>query len=390
MIEDPNQALPVLRTMSTAVSVRTMYPPGHPKVVEGGQQLAETLHACLAERGRDEVTFLFIEKELLIDNRPVRGRGLFLEPLMRTMDRLGVERLTLAAGVDANEAQELVEGLAGVAPLASSPHVVLGRVVLGEGAPPPVSGSLSSLGLGALSEALIDQVQQSFLRFAGDREGSVAQLDELLWHLVEGMDRSTRSVLLLSPMKDFMGKLFMHSLNVGLLTLAQARSLGIEGEALHDIGLAALLHDIGKMSLPRYLMEKRGHYNEQEWEVVKLHPELGAGKLCGLTAAPPLAVLVAYEHHLRWDGEPSYPTPDTPRQPNLASQLTAIADTYDAMIASRGLAGGVHGEAAKRVWRDRSETHLDPFLVGNFVMMVSTAEQTSAREDDRPRAEGGE
>jgi putative nucleotidyltransferase with HDIG domain len=376
VVDDPMLALPVLRALSSAITVRAMYPHDHPKVVEGVSDLLTKMQTYLAELGRDEITFLIIERELLVDDRPIRGRNLHLTPLVRTMRRLGVERLTLAAGLDQNEGQRLVEGLAGVTKLESSPHVVLGQVLLGEAVADAAEvAGLPSLGSAAVSEETIDEVEDSFLRFASDREGSIAQLDKMLWRFVEGMDQSTRSLLLLSPMKSFHQHLFVHSINVGLLTLAQARSLGIEGEALHDIGLAALLHDIGKMSLPRTLLEKDRRYTEQEWEVVKLHPELGAAQLCGLQNATPLAVLVAYEHHLRWDGQPAFPRPTTPRIPNLASQMTAISDTYDAMIASRGLDGGVHGEAARKVWEARSETYLEPFLVGNFVMMILGVEE---------------
>jgi putative nucleotidyltransferase with HDIG domain len=293
------------------------------------------------------------------------------------MNRLGVERLTLAAGLADEEIHRLVEGLAGVGPLASSPHAVLGRVHLGEAAGDDGDAGpvVPKLGSEEVSEEVIDEVETSFLRFPTDRQGSVAQLDQMLWQLVEGIDQTTRSLLLLGPMKSFEQRLFAHSVNVALLTLAQARSLGIEGQALHDIGLAALLHDIGKMTLPRSLLHKGGEYTDHEWEVVKLHPELGAAQLCGQEGVPAVAVLVAYEHHLRWDGQPSYPVPTTPRTPNLASQMTAIADTYDAMVAARGLTGGVHGEAARGVWQERSETFLDPFLVGNFVLLLSGVEE---------------
>ena len=163
-------------------------------------------------------------------------------------------------------------------------------------------------------------------------------------------------------------------MNVSMLVLAQARSLGISGQNLQAIGMAAMLHDIGKLSLPKALLDREGDLSDVEWEIVKMHTVLGAAQLCSLPEATPLAVLVAYEHHLRWDGKPSYPVPSVPRRPNLASQLTAIADTYDVMVDSRGFSGGVHGEAATRVWRERSETFLDPFLVGNFVLMVAGAE----------------
>ncbi len=175
-------------------------------------------------------------------------------------------------------------------------------------------------------------------------------------------------------MKSLDQKLFVHAINVAMLVVAQARSLGITGQSLQSVGLAALLHDIGKLSLPAALLDRDEDLSDVEWEILKMHTVLGAAELCGLPEAPPLAVLVAYEHHMRWDGKPSYPVPSVPRRPNLASQLTAIADTYDVMVESRGFTGGVLGEVATRVWRDRSETFLDPFLVGNFVLMVAGAE----------------
>ncbi len=371
---DPAQALPVLRSLSTAVNYRALYPSTHPRVVEGVEALVKILGFCLWERGRDDITFLLIEQELLVDDRPIRAGRLYLAPLIRILCRLGVQRLTLARGLDNEEAHGLVEGLASIGELASSPHVVLGKVLLvdqGEAKTHSVSSAPASL---EFSEAELDVVEEGFLRYDTDPSGSVGQLDRMLWHFVEGMDQSSRSLLLLGPMKSLDQRLFAHAMNVSMLVLAQARSLGISGQNLHSIGMAAMLHDIGKLSLPKALLDQEGDLSDVEWEIVKMHTVLGAAQLCSLPEATPLAVLVAYEHHLRWDGKPSYPVPAVPRRPNLASQLTAIADTYDVMVDSRGFSGGVCGEVATRVWRERSETFLDPFLVGNFVLMIAGAE----------------
>ena len=85
---------------------------------------------------------------------------------------------------------------------------------------------------------------------------------------------------------------------------------------------------------------------------------------------------VAYEHHLRWDGGPSFPESARgrrPRAPSFASQLVAVADTFDTMISSRGLIGAQAREAAYRVWRVRAGTWLDPFLVSNFIFLMIEA-----------------
>ena len=104
---------------------------------------------------------------------------------------------------------------------------------------------------GGLSESNVDQAEDLFLRFQGDRRGSIEQLDKVLWHFVEGLEQTSRTLLLLAPQHASDQRLGAHSLNVSLLALAQARALGIGGQTLHDIGLGALLHDIGKLSLPR-------------------------------------------------------------------------------------------------------------------------------------------
>ena len=367
---DPVKALPFLHALSGAVSIRAIYPPKHPRVGEAIRRMQADLTDCLDDRGADEITFLIIDRELLVDDRPIRAHQGHLASLVRTLTRRGIERLTFSRDVDVEECQRLVDGLSGPSEPGSSPHVVLGRIQLGDALGESAGEELPQWGWDDLSEADVDRMEESFLRFRSDSAGSIEELDRLLWRFVENMDKTSRSLLLLAPMKAADQRLFIHSINVSLLTLAQARGLGIEGQTLHDVGLAALLHDVGMLSLPRSIYEKRGRYSDLEWDIVTRHPELGAAQLCGLEAAPPLTVIVAYEHHLRWDGKPSFPIPAVPRLPCLASQLTAIADTYDVMIASRGLAGGAGGKEALAVWQERSETYLDPFLVGNFMMTL--------------------
>ncbi len=377
MTQDPLFALRFLSALSGAVGIRAIYPANHPRVTEAVDGMVDDLETCLRRRGTEEITFLIIDRELVIDDRPARAHQGTLAAAVRTLSGRGIERLTLAAGADRGECQRLVDGLAGSGEIDSTPHILLGRVLLEDGEGEGAGEEILRLERTDLSEEHVDQAEEHFLRFRKDSQGSIAELDRLLWHFVEGMGRTSRSLLLLGPMKRADQRLFVHSINVALLTMAQARGLGVEGQALHDIGFAALLHDVGKLSLPRALWQKGERYTDHEWEVVELHPELGAVQLCGLAGAPRLAVIVAYEHHLRWDGLPSYPVPAKPRLPCLASQLTAIADTYDAMIAGRGVAGGVAGEAALRVWRERSGTYLDPFLVGNFLMTLSGVERAS-------------
>lgn len=85
------------------------------------------------------------------------------------------------------------------------------------------------------------------------------------------------------------------------------------------------------------------------------------------------SMLVAYEHHVRFDGQPSCPVLKVPRRPTLASQLTAVADVYDAICTARPYRPALSRKAALDVLRTRAGTFHDPFLVGNFCRLIADA-----------------
>ncbi|HSL84501.1 MAG TPA: HD domain-containing phosphohydrolase, partial [Thermoanaerobaculia bacterium] len=371
------EELALLTALSRALGVRALYPGNHPSVAEAAERVVACLQGCLASRGTEEVTFLALEGEVFLDDRPLRSETLHLTPFVRTLERLGIQRLTLAAGLTVDEAGALVAALASAGELPESPCVEVGRVrVAGTvGGGPGVGpgswagaggpGGPGSSGAGAaFGEGLLDRAEEVLGGFARTERGAAGRLDDLVWQLIEGLGATSRSFLLLAPIRSADRAFFVHSLHVALLALAQARSLGLSGITLHEIGVAAMLHDLGKLSLPQALRERRGRLSDRDWEEMKLHPELGAARLAATEGVPRLALLVAYEHHLRWDGKPSFPRPARPRTPNLASQITAVADTWDVLVSDRHATPGAGRQAAIEAWRRRAGTWLDPFLVG--------------------------
>jgi HD-GYP domain-containing protein (c-di-GMP phosphodiesterase class II) len=172
------------------------------------------------------------------------------------------------------------------------------------------------------------------------------------------------------PLKSHDEYTFVHSVNVSLLVMAQARSFGFEEPVLHSFGLASLLHDVGKLAVPLSVLNKPGRLEGDEWKIMMSHAELGAWHLGQLERSAPLTILVAYEHHLRFDGLPNYPVLPQARPPNLASQLTAIADVYDAICTARPYRKALARQAALEAIRNRAGTFHDPFLVANFCRLV--------------------
>ena len=156
---------------------------------------------------------------------------------------------------------------------------------------------------------------------------------------------------------------FLHGLAVALATLRLGRALGVEGKALEDLALAGFLHDVGHLE-PAGAAKRPGQRRAR-------HPVRGAARLAALEGIPDVAVLVALEHHLRFDGGPSYPSTAAPGKPVAAARVVAVADTWETLRAQ-----GETGPAeAIAILRSRAGTFLDPALVellGELVTAGST------------------
>ena len=163
---------------------------------------------------------------------------------------------------------------------------------------------------------------------------------------------------------------FTHSTNVCILNIAQAMALGIEGQLLHDIGIAAMLHDIGKLFIPEEILTKTDKLTPEEFEIMKQHPALGAKHLLDTPGVPRLAVTTAYEHHLKYNLS-GYPQVQAGWQPNLCSQLTMISDFFDALRTRRSYRDPIELRRIARMMWDMMGTDLHPVLTRNFLQILS-------------------
>ena len=379
----PSAADRLIAHIAAAINVRSLYAAGHPAVAANVERLIESLEAACAERKKDALTFLVVGRDLVVENQPLRKGGLHHEQFIRVLTRRGVERLTIARGMTAAECLDFLTPMVvgGIPP--SSEHIIVGRVEVrtAGGATPGAEGAVSSasrpvdsFGVETLSAESVDHARDAFGEFRSDRRAGLWRLEEIVWSLMEAMSSATREVLPLAPLKSHDDYTFVHSVNVSLLTLAQARSFGFAGDALHAIGVAALLHDVGKLKIPLEVLNKPGKLEGEEWTIMKSHAEVGALHLCGIEGSYPLAILVAYEHHMRYDGKPNYPVTKVPRKPTLASQMTAISDVFDAICTMRPYHKARARAVALGIIRERVGTFHHPALVANFVRMIGAEE----------------
>jgi putative nucleotidyltransferase with HDIG domain len=352
--------------LAAAINMRTLYPANHPRVVQAVMQVLTTLKTLQQERGSDSVTFLIVGEDLVVEQEVFRRASQSQRNFVQALKRRDIERLTLAAEVEAAECHQFIAALAMGETPRSSPHIILGRVQV---AVDEKSGT-DTRQAQELSTQQLDVVREAFAQFRKDETLPLGKMEELVWSFIDSLSRATRAILPLAKLKEHDEYTFVHSVNVSLLVLAQARSYGIQGTTLHAFGMAGLLHDIGKLMVPLEVLNFPGKLEGENWNIMKSHAEQGAWFLSEMEGSNPLSIVVAYEHHMRFDGEANYPAPKVHRKPNLASRMTSIADTYDAMSTLRPYQKPLMRATAFQILRDRAGTFYDPLLVENFARLV--------------------
>jgi HD-GYP domain-containing protein (c-di-GMP phosphodiesterase class II) len=357
----------LITQIAAAVNTRTLYPANHPRVVLAAEEVVAA-HRRLIEASKSEsITFLIVGDDLVAENEVLRKATLSHRQFVEILRARGIERLTLAAGFDAGEASELISALAIGGRIDSSRHVIVGRVHVAT----DEAGQTKERR--EISPEQIDVVRDAFARFREEKKLPMAMMEEMVWGFIDSLSRATREMPPLAKLKEHDEYTFVHSVNVSLLVLAQARSFGIEGTMLHAFGMAGLLHDIGKLMVPLAILNKPGKLEGDEWTQMQSHAEQGSWHLCEMEGTLPLTVVVAFEHHLRFDGKPAYPILSTPRIPNLASRMTSIADAYDAMSTVRPYQQPLMRQSALEILKNRVDTFYDPLLVANFVRVAGAA-----------------
>lgn len=161
----------------------------------------------------------------------------------------------------------------------------------------------------------------------------------------------------------------LHSVRVCLLALAFGRHLGLGIPDLIILGIGALLHDIGKMSVPDELLNKPGPLSKVERDLVRKHVQAGVQLLRRIDRLPATAIDVARYHHERYDGS-GYPHRLSNNQIPYLGQIGGIIDCYDALTSDRAYAPGISGYTAlQRIYGTR-ERDFDPKLVEQFIQCM--------------------
>ncbi len=186
------------------------------------------------------------------------------------------------------------------------------------------SGSRGAMGMAV--QGVLDKLEK-----IQSKDGTKARAKII--EVIEREGGGTATILFLNSLKEYEDYTFTHSVNVAVISAAIAKNLGLGEEFVDTVAHAALLHDIGKLYVPRGIIHKAGKLTPSEWQVMKRHPVDGE-RILREERFDLVSRRVAYEHHMRHDlgGDPAA---KEGFEVHKASEIVRIADSYDALTTKR-------------------------------------------------------
>src|SRR3954471_14842544 len=204
-----------------------------------------------------------------------------------------------------------------------------------------------------------------------DQQRHVAQVSDL--HLA-----TIEALALAIDAKDQTAQ--SHIRRVQVYAAGIARALGMTDNEIQGVKTAALLHDIGKLAVPEHILSKPGPLTQEEFQKIRIHPQVGAEIISGVPFPYPVAPLIL-SHHERWDGK-GYPAGLKAEEIPLGARILSVVDYFDALMSERPYHKAMRLEAAMGLLRQEAGKALDPRVVQTFIDMYATlAEEADASQE---------
>jgi putative nucleotidyltransferase with HDIG domain len=198
---------------------------------------------------------------------------------------------------------------------------------------------------------------------------NIKPMQELVKNISTKFFKKPQVLTSMTRLKNFDEYTLVHSVNVSILCIALGKKLGFDGEKMQQLGIGGLLHDIGKIKLPDYIVNKKGPLTKEEYEIAKKHPEYGYEIIENDENISQTVKDIVLQHHERFDGS-GYPFGLKEYQISQCGQIAAIVDVYDAMTSDRVYnKRKVHIEAIKIIHK-LSGSHFSKAFVKFFIDVI--------------------
>ena len=386
-----------LHAFAQALAVVALYPPNHARRRVALDDVYQRLLDLFAVDERP--VFSFLGNEVVLGKQPLRemrdwewsdrlaGIGMqrlefdssipiSLEELDALLDDI-VARLTLRPSTSSMARQERVTGIR------------FGAVGVGD-EPAPEEPDEKEIAAETIPFSLTEEAEavvwvHEVLQDGG--ELPLMEAEAVVRSLTVAMHGDRQMMLPLSQLRQFDEYTTTHSLNVSVLSMGLAEWLGLGGRDVRAVGVAGLLHDLGKVTIPKEILNKPGDFTDQEREIMSTHSAEGARMILTSDKQLDLAAAVAYEHHIMIDGG-GYPSLRYPRDCHFASKLVHVCDVYDALRTNRPYRAPWPAKRVMAYIEQKSGTEFDGAMARAFSAMMDQWEprRCTLHEDETPAA----
>jgi putative nucleotidyltransferase with HDIG domain len=330
--------------------------------------ILKSLHTVQAS-----ITVGIVGNHLVVSDTPLPKASSGMAELIRRLKENQIERISFERGITPDEASAFMHAVASLGKNTATdtalafPHIRVGRIVTEERVSDGISGDIAAIR--QLYSKAVTAAEAAWESAQTEGEPDLPGAVQAVEGLADAVTQNRTALVALTAMRNYDNYTFTHMVNVSILTMGQARALGIEGKLLREFGLSALMHDIGKVRTPKEVLNKPDKLTDNEFEIMRRHTVDGAEILRRTPEMPILAPVVAFEHHLRSDGT-GYPVGVKRASLNLATMMCGIADVYDAMRSQRAYQQAFPTDRILAVLRRNDGKQFDQNLVRRFVQLL--------------------
>ncbi len=373
----------LIYNMSIAMTSCSLYSNSHPIISQIAEKSLSLILALL--EGDDNLDIMILGDDIVVKKQPLVDKGLHTENFIKKLRRKEIEMISFQRGISKEEfVYFIVEICKYEEPLLtrSFEHIATGKVEV-RLKPAQYDDSMildtepSEKNIEEKTNRILSQKEMENLKEAYDNASrfkklNVVGLEDMVINFIAVYRKEANILNLLPQVKTYSEYTYTHATNVAILTMFQAESLGFNGAQLHDIGISALLHDVGKTFVSNDILNKKEQLTQEEWEEMKRHTIYGAKYLVNLKDVPKLSIISALEHHLKHNGT-GYPHSLTiKRKQHLCSQIISISDFFDALRTDRPYRKCIDTMNVMGLLKEGAGKDFNPFLVNNFFKIMKS------------------
>lgn len=357
-----------------------LYPAQHPELTDGLRRLTDGLTSLIQDVG--DITYALHEDDLFVESELLIRESVTYQQFVRECEAMDVGAITFNPGVDVNEIESLIDalctdrqtlenegGIEGRLKKHGVQHIVISTTSAESGETKDEDETETKAAKEVYNSA-VSAVKDIMKSAKVGQSVNVAKVEKLVGSLTDALFTDHLNMLGLTVIKSYDETTFYHSVNTCILCLSLGNNLSLDRDKLAILGAAALLHDIGKVNIPKELTTKPMPLTPEEFETMKRHPIEGAEILSQMPGMHKLSMVVAYEHHVGYDLS-GYPKLTNKDRPHLFSRIVQVADSYEAGTSIRPFKGSKLPDQVLAEMIRQSGRAFDPVIIKAFVHTLS-------------------